>query len=170
MDQIRLLQKLGLTEYESRAYFSLSKLGPSTVKEIVLDSNLPRNKTYEALQKLEQKNKVMSLPVSPRKYKISNPEVFKEEIKELNDSVDSLIKLIEQPKITEFKDLFWVIKGKKAIEEKLASQNTKVEREILACNKLSKILYKNIRTMKEAVDKGISVKMICTFDKNKTKI
>lgn len=170
MDQIRILQKLGLTEYEARAYFSLSKLGSSTVREIVLDSNLPRNKTYEALQKLEQKNKVISLPVSPRRYKISNPEVFKEEIKELNESVDLLIKLSEQPKIAEFKDLFWIIKSKKAIEEKLALQNTKTRKEILGCNKLSNILYKNIRTMKEAVDKGVSVKMICTFDKDKTEI
>jgi sugar-specific transcriptional regulator TrmB len=170
MDQIKLLQKLGMTEYEARAYFSLSKLGPSTVKEIVLDSNLPRNKAYEILEKLEQKNKVMSLPISPRKYKISNPEIFKEEIKELNESVDLLIKLIEQPKITEFKDLFWIIRGKKSIEEKLALQNTKVKREILGCNKLSKILYKNVRTMKEAIERGVSVKMICTFDKDKIKI
>ena len=170
MDQIKLLQKLGMTEYEARAYFSLSKLGPSTVKEVVLDSNLPRNKAYETLQRLEQKNKVISLPISPRKYRINDPEIFKEEIKELNDLVDSLIKLIEQPKITEFKDLFWVIKGKKAIEEKLALQNIKTKREILGCNKLSKILYKNIRTMKEAVDSGISVKMICTFEKDKIKI
>jgi len=170
MDHIRVLQKLGLSEYEARAYFSLSKLGPSTVKEIVLDSSLPRNKAYEVLQRLEQKNKVISIPISPRKYKISNPEIFKEEIKELNDSVNSLIKLIEQPKITEFKDLFWIIKGKKAIEEKLAIHNTKAKREILSCNNLSKILYKNIRAMKKAVDSDVSVKMICTFKKDKLKI
>ena len=170
MDEISLLKKLGMTEYEARAYFSLSRLGPSTVREIVLDSHLPRNKAYEALQKLEQKNKIISLPVSPRKYKISNPEIFKDEIKELNESVDLLIKLIEKPKIAEFKDLFWVIKGKKAIEEKLALQNTKAEKEILGCNKLSKILYKNIRTMKEAVDRGVSVKMICTYEKKKNAV
>ncbi len=170
MEQIKLLRRLGLTEYEARAYFSLSKLGPSTVREIVLDSNLPRNKAYEALQRLEQKNKVISLPVSPRKYKISNPEVFKEEIKELNESVDLLIKLAEQPKTAEFKDLFWIIKGKKAIEEKLSLQNMKVKREIVGCNQLSKVLYKNLKTMKEAVDRGVTIKLICTFDKEKISI
>jgi sugar-specific transcriptional regulator TrmB len=167
MEHIKLLKRLGLTEYESRAYLSLAKLGPSTVKEIVLDSKLPRNKAYEVLQRLEEKNKVLSLPVSPRKYKINNPELFKEEVNDLSKSVHSLIKLIEQPKITEFKDLFWVIKSKKAIEEKLAIQNTKAKKEILGCNKLSKILYKNIRTMKEAVNRRVKVKMICTLDKNK---
>tara|TARA_Y100000310_G_scaffold138285_1_gene137167 strand:+ start:2551 stop:3312 length:762 start_codon:yes stop_codon:yes gene_type:complete len=170
MDQIKLLRKLGLTEYEARAYLSLARLGPSTVKEIVLESKLPRNKAYEALQRLEQKNKVISLLVSPKKFKITDPELFKEEIKELNNSVEDLIKLIEQPKITQFKELFWVIKGKKAIEEKLAIQNTKTKKEILGCNKLSKILYKNIRIMKEAVDRKVKVKMICVFDEDKTEI
>lgn len=167
MEQLKLLQKLGLTEYEARAYLSLARLGPSTVREIVQESKLPRNKAYESLQRLEQQNKVISLPVSPKKYKITNPENFKDEVVDLTDSVNSLIKLIEQPKTIEFKDLFWVIKSKKAIEEKLAIQNTKVKKEILSCNRLSKILYKNIRTMKEAVDRGVKVKMICTFEKNK---
>jgi len=167
MEQLKLLQKLGLTEYEARAYLSLAKLGPSTVREIVQESKLPRNKAYESLQKLEQQNKVISLPVSPRKYKITNPEIFVEEVVDLTDSVNSLIKLIEQPKTIEFKDFFWVIKSKKAIEEKLAIQNTKVKKEILSCNRLSRILYKNVRTMKEAVDRGVKVKMICTFEKNK---
>ncbi|MDP2749284.1 MAG: helix-turn-helix domain-containing protein [Nanoarchaeota archaeon] len=167
MDGIKALQKLGLTEYEARAYFSLARIGPSTVREIVFDSKLPRNKAYEALQRLEEKNKVAYLPVSPRKYKIISPESFKEDISQLNDSVNSLIKLMSQPKATEFKDLFWVIKSKKAIEEKLALQNTKARKEILSCNTLSKILYGNIRTMKQTVDRGVKVKMISTFDKNR---
>lgn len=167
MEELKLLKRMGFTEYEARAYLALARLGPSTVREIVVESKLPRNKTYEALQKLEQKNRVISLLVSPRKYKITNPELFKEEIRKLDESFNSLIKLIEQPKTTEFKELFWIIKGKKAIEEKLATQNTKAKKEILSCNKLSKILYKNIRTMRESVDRGVKVKIICTFEKNR---
>lgn len=164
MESLKLLQKLGLTEYQARAYLSLARLGPSTVREIVIDSKLPRNKAYESLQKLEETSKVISLPVSPKKYKINNPELFKEEINDLNKSVNDLIKIIENPKVKEFKELFWVIQGKKAIEEKLASENIKSKKEILACNNLSKLLYKNIRSIKEAVQKGINVKMICTFE------
>jgi sugar-specific transcriptional regulator TrmB len=167
MDQLKTLQKLGLTEYESRAYLALARLGPSTVREIVLESKLPRNKAYEALQKLEDKNKVVSLPISPKKFKINNPEIFRDEIKEMNNSVNELIKIVENPKVQEFRDLFWVIKGQKAIQEKLAVENSNVKKEILACNKLSRILFKNIRTMKDAVKRGVKVKMICTFDKSK---
>jgi sugar-specific transcriptional regulator TrmB len=170
MDALQLLKKLGMTEYESRAYLSLARLGPSTVREIVLESKLPRNKTYEALQQLENKRKVASLPVFPKKYKILNPEMLKEEVKDLNNSINDFIKLVENPKSSEFKDLFWIIKGKKAIEEKLALHNTKVKKEILACNNLSKPLYSNLRTMREGIKRGMKVKMICSFDKKRTHI
>jgi len=63
--------------------------------------------------------------------------------------------------------LFWVIKGQKSIQEKLAIENEKVQKEILACNKLSSILWKNIKTMREGIKRGVKVKMICTFDKSK---
>ncbi|MBU0466235.1 MAG: hypothetical protein KJ718_02870 [Nanoarchaeota archaeon] len=167
MDQIKLLIKLGLTEYEARVYLALAKLGPAAVREIVLDSKVPRNKAYEVLQRLEDKGKVVSLPVSPKRFKISNPELFREEVKDLSESVDYLVKLVEMPKSVECRDLFWIIKGKKAIQEKLALTNQNVKKEILACNNLSKILYKNIREMQNAVKRGVKAKMICTFDENR---
>ena len=170
MDNIKLLQKLGMTEYEARAYLALAKLGPSTVREIVLDSKLPRNKTYEALQKLEDKNKVVSLPVSPKRYNIINPEIFKNEVEDLNKSVNSLIKLIEQPKVTEFKDLFWVLKGRKTMIEKFALEDSKAEKEILSCNVLPKVIYKNIRILKEATKRKVKIKFICSFEKDKINV
>jgi len=167
MDKIKLLRKLGMSEYEARAYLALARIGPSTVREIVLDSKLPRNKVYEVLQRLEDSGRVESLPVSPKKFRVVNSELFREAVEELNEGVSELIKMVEEPKSKEFKELFWVIKGKKAIEDKLALETGKVEKEILGCNNLSKILYKNIRLMKEAVDRGVEVKLICTFEESK---
>lgn len=163
MNHTKLLKRLGLTEYETRTYLALAKLGPSKVKDIVMDSNLPRNKTYEALQKLEQRNLIATLPVTPRKFKITNPEILEEEVKELNASVKSLKKLIANPIANEFKDLFWILKGQEAIREKLAIENMKAKREILACSTLSKKFYKNIRIMKACVEKGVNIKIICSF-------
>jgi sugar-specific transcriptional regulator TrmB len=170
MDNIKLLRKLGLSEYEARAYLSLAKLGPSTVRDIVLDSKLPRNKAYEALQKLEDKNRLVSLPVSPRKYKITNPELFKEEVEELKSSVDSLIKLVEQPKTTEFKDLFWVLKGQNAMIDKFAQENSKATKEILSCSVLDKMLYRNMRIIKKATERGVKTRFITLFDKKNIKV
>ncbi|MGV8169274.1 MAG: TrmB family transcriptional regulator [Candidatus Nanoarchaeia archaeon] len=167
MDELSLLRKLGLTEYESKAYLALAKLGPSTVREIVRESKLPRNKAYEALQKLEETRKVVSLPTAPKKYKITNPEQFKEHVSELNTSVASLLKLIEQPKNSEIKEVFWILKGKKAIEDKLYFQNQKAKREILTCNKNPKLIYKNIRAISDAVKRDVKVKAIVIYDPKK---
>jgi sugar-specific transcriptional regulator TrmB len=107
---------------------------------------------------------VVSLPLSPKKYKITNPELFRDEIDELNITVSSLLKMIEQPKKTEFKEVFWILKGKKAIEDRLYIQNKKTKFEILTCNKNPKLIYKNIRTIQDAVKRGVKVKVICTLE------
>ncbi len=167
MENIELLQKMGLTEYEARAYISLARLGVSTVKEIVHDSKLPRNKTYEALQKLELRNLIISMPRSPKKFKITNTEIIKKEVESMNKTVENLIKLIEEPKTNEFKELFWIIKSKKAITKKMSIQNSKSKKEIIGCNRFSEIHYENMREMKNAVDRGVKMKFISTFDIDK---
>lgn len=169
MNNRKLLQRLGLTEYESRAYLSLAKLGPSSVREIVLDSKLPRSKTYEALQKLEDQNKVVALPGSPKRYKITNHELLKEEIKDMADSMHMLIKKIETPKVTEYKDVFWVVKGRRSLIEKFAIENQKAKKEIFSCSELNKMLYKNMRIIKERAERGVKVRFITLFDKRNVK-
>src|SRR3989344_8837011 len=166
MEAIHLLKKLGMTEYEARAYLSLAKLGPSTVREIVLESNLPRNKAYEALQRLEEKHKVISLPVSPKRYKINDPETLKSEANSIAKSVNELLKVINQPKRPEFRELFWILKGQEAIREKMANESLKVKKEIIGCATLSKPFYSNIRTITKAVKNGVKVKLICTFNES----
>ncbi|MBT4352311.1 TrmB family transcriptional regulator, partial [archaeon] len=165
MDQIILLKRLGFTEYEARAYLSLAKLGPSTVREIVDDSNLPRNKAYEALQKLENKGKVICVPLSPRKYKVSDAHTLKEEVEKMNSSVDELLEVIEQPKLNEFQELAWVFKGQKKLQEKLASADIKVKKRILTCNHMSHKLFRNQREMRKASDRGVKIKILASFRK-----
>lgn len=167
MTQIKTLQKLGFTEYEARAYISLAKLGPSTVKEIVEESKLPRNKTYESLQKLEEKNRIISLPLSPKKFKITDPENLKNEADKIISSVKEIIETIKQPKSKEYKDMFWVIKSQKAITDKMASEMAKAQQEILGSATFSKPFYRNIRELQKAIKRGVKVKFISTFKKER---
>ena len=60
MEKIELLKSLGFTEYEARTYLALSDLGPSSAKEISNYSKLPKNKTYEMLNKMEKKSIIAS--------------------------------------------------------------------------------------------------------------
>lgn len=167
MFNLDVLKKLGLTEYESKVYLALANLGTSSVKEIVNKSKIPRNKAYEVLNKLEEKQKIILVQDIPKKYKIINPESFKEDLNNLNNTVDSIIKLVNDVKQNESlsnKDSFLILKGKKAVHDQLYYQNKKTKFEILTCNKHTKKLFRNLKSIKEAVDRGVKVKVICTTD------
>jgi len=164
MDSLNLLKKLGLTEYESKVYYSLTKLGESSVKEIVLDSKVPRNKVYEVLESLKEKNKIVTLPVTSKKFKPLDIESIGNEINEINQAYKELKTLAMNPKIKEIGDFFWIIKSQKAIQEKLALNDKKVKKEIIGTNKFSITLFKNIKSLKETINRGVQVKMISTFN------
>ncbi len=170
MNHVTVLGKLGLSEYESRAYVSLAKLGPSTIKRIVADSNLPRNKAYEALQKLEFKNLAQSLPVHPRKYQLINHGLLEDQVEDMSNSVQELIKLIQSPKEQHPEELFWVLKSKAAIIEMLSEENNSAKSEVLMCTRLSTMHYKNMRTIGAAVKRGVNFKIICIYNPAKKEI
>lgn len=79
---IEKLQKLGLTKYESLAYITLLKLGPSKATDITKESGIPHTRVYDVLSSLHRKGFVDVMQGSPRLYKPVNPEVVLEKIKE----------------------------------------------------------------------------------------
>lgn len=171
MDNLNLLKNLGFTQYESRVYLALSQLGPSTAREISDYSKLPRNKTYEMLNKLEKNKKIISLPISPKKFKILDINQLKETVLEQKKSVNALEKTLNKfieksnkPKLNEFKEIFWIIQGKQAITKKMSLQNKLTKKEILSLNKLSVANPTNLRNMKSAIDNGVKAKMLVPFN------
>ena len=160
MDNIQLLKNLGFSEYEARTYVALSELGPSTAKEISEYSKLPKNKTYEMLNRLEKKKKILSLPITPRKYKILDIEQQKKSINVLEKTLNKFIEESSKPKLREFKEIFWVIRSKKAIIEKMTAQNKICTKEIISINRLSISNTSNLKNMKLAINKGTKVKML----------
>ncbi|WP_297497477.1 TrmB family transcriptional regulator [Thermococcus sp.] len=79
---VEKLQRLGLTKYESLAYITLLKLGPSKATDITKESGIPHTRVYDVLSSLHRKGFVDVMQGSPRLYKPVNPEVVLERIKE----------------------------------------------------------------------------------------
>ncbi|AHF81033.1 HTH-type sugar sensing transcriptional regulator TrmBL1 [Thermococcus paralvinellae] len=79
---IEKLQKFGLTKYESLAYITLLKLGPSKATDITKESGIPHTRVYDVLSSLHRKGFVDIMHGTPRLYKPVNPEVVLEKIKE----------------------------------------------------------------------------------------
>jgi sugar-specific transcriptional regulator TrmB len=168
--QKELLTKLDLTGYEARIMQALAKIGPSTVRSIVKQSHVPKNKAYEALQKLHEKNLVAVMPTTPRQYRLDNLKKMRELLSKKRQELTLVQRELEQIEkqatypIAQHQEFFWVVKGQKAIQERLRLQNETVSNEILTVNKLSKYLPMNLRAMKECVKRGVTVHMICIVD------
>ena len=177
MDGFEVLRKLGFTEYEAKAYLALATLGEASAKDIASKSSLPKNKVYEVLQALEEKEKVVSVPVSPRKFKVVDVdslsdlvEVKKKELLTLEKECRLFVtETKKRSTIDDSKEFFWILKTKKAIEQKLRMYNRDVKKEILSCHTFSRDFPVGVREVEKAVKRGISVKVLTPVTKENKK-
>ncbi|RLF95695.1 hypothetical protein DRN45_00485 [Thermococci archaeon] len=101
MDRIiEQLQRVGLTEYESRVYLSLlgSRFNSATL--LAKRSGVPRTKIYTVLESLESKGWIKIYSGSPLLFKSVNPvkifEKYKKNYERLLDSIQSMLEEVEK--------------------------------------------------------------------------
>lgn len=83
------LKKLGLTEYEAKAYAALVGLGEATAREIHEASKVPRTRIYDTLRDLAEKGFVEFIHGSPTYYRVFEPERVIERLREnLLETID----------------------------------------------------------------------------------
>ena len=63
-----VLERLGLSEYESRAYFALLRKDGTTAREIANESKVPRTRIYDVLNSLIEKEFIDSEKSRPMKF------------------------------------------------------------------------------------------------------
>ncbi|MDA4118164.1 MAG: hypothetical protein OK455_07455 [Thaumarchaeota archaeon] len=87
------LQGFGLTEYESRVYYSLLSNGACTVNQIQYSSGVPRTKVYQVAQQLTRKGLLREVEGGkPSKFEAQPPEMFQSILVERERKVRSLRK------------------------------------------------------------------------------
>lgn len=83
------LKKLGLTEYEAKAYAALVGLGEATAREIHQASKVPRTRIYDILRDLAEKGFVEFVQGSPTYYRVVEPEKILEQLRgDLLETID----------------------------------------------------------------------------------
>lgn len=79
---VEKLKRVGLTEYEAKAYLALLNAHLSTATQISEKSGVPRTKIYAVLESLENKGGVTILSGVPLLFKAVTPAKVFEQIKE----------------------------------------------------------------------------------------
>ncbi len=92
---IGCLEELGLSKYESSAYYNLLGKGMIYATEIAYTSGIPRTKIYSVLKKLEKKNLVLISNQKPMMCRAISPhEGFDEVIKKNEKRLFEIKKII----------------------------------------------------------------------------
>lgn len=121
---LETLKRLGLSEYESKAYTTLTLLGPSKATEISKQGDLPQSKIYEILNSLMEKQLIEVFDGRPKEFKAISPEVvFKslmeekeEELKSLRDIISPIISTLRPVSRGEVIEGIWTQKGERSRE------------------------------------------------------
>jgi sugar-specific transcriptional regulator TrmB len=165
-----LLEKIGLSEYEAKAYTTLLLIGPSKAGEISKESKIPHSKIYEILEQLSIKQLIETLEGRPKEFKAVSPEIAlmrlieerEKEISKLKGRVKNLSEALKPFKFPEVTYGIWTIKGRKWSEflNKAAEMIERSRRYIYVVtrefSRTSKLAY----AIKSCLRRGVKIRLI----------
>jgi sugar-specific transcriptional regulator TrmB len=174
--EINALRRLGLTEYGSRIYLVLIKMGPVKASELSFFGQIPRTKTYGAIKELERIGLLRTVPGKPEAYAPSSPsEVLMPMVTKLNRDladaegvVQSLALSYETSRFAkrqgprEAED-FWELNGRPGIINKLNQVFGDASKTINYCTTASGLVraYKaHCEILEKASKRGTGVRVL----------
>lgn len=129
--------RLGLSEYESRAYVATVALGEGTVKEISVESGVPRSRAYDVMERLAERGFVQVSNSTPICYRANDHLIasqnLMEEIKHANDEIVKELNEINR-KADKVENPVWTLMGQYSIHHKISELlNTAKDNIIFIC-------------------------------------
>jgi len=121
------LQKVGLTEYEAKAYLCLLRDHLNTAAKLSEKSGVPRTKIYSVLESLERKGWVRIYSGIPLLFKAVDPRDVFEKVKKNYDEFLGLIQATLNKEVVEMKEKFMILKfdvGLKSLKEEMRKAKT----------------------------------------------
>jgi len=117
MVEIPILEDLGLSKREAKAYLALLELGSTKVGEIIKKTDIPSSKIYEVLDRLMKKGLVSYITIKHQKhFKASDPENILSYAEERKKKFENILpSLKEKQKFAKEQQKVELYEGKKAV-------------------------------------------------------
>jgi sugar-specific transcriptional regulator TrmB len=166
----RVLQDLGLTDYEIKAYVTLLANPGTQASDISRGSDVPVSKIYEVLGNLERKGWVESQHTRPSKYFPKSPstalQAFRLKIEsdlKVNEDflLGELMPIYEQKETQERPDV-WIVRGDFNILAKVSEAIERCKKELLVVlpAALNEEVSHVIPSLKAISDSGIAIRVL----------
>jgi HTH-type transcriptional regulator, sugar sensing transcriptional regulator len=153
------LRKLGLTEYEAKAYAALVGMGEASAREIHELCGVPRTRIYDILRDLADKGFVEYVQGSPSYYRAVEPDRVIEKLRnELVASIDrSTSELLSLNLEAHGSSPVWCVRSEWGIKNRIRDFLGKVERELIVFCKSPSLLSEHRAELKRVPDLKIKV-------------
>lgn len=183
---IESFKKLGLTEYEAKAYFFLMVYNALPADELCRVSGISPSRIYDVLSSLEHAGLITNLPGKPKKYQVISPtislqtlmlkkeEEMSKEIKNIRDSGELILKhlqsVVGSGKVPE-KDMFiGIIEGRAGLTRFLHGLFRQTRKELLCFAGDMVWLENELNTFEELRKHGVSIKIFGDLTNKNKKI
>ena len=173
----KIVEYIGLSEYESKVYLSLINLGTAGARKLSLNCDVPRTKVYGTLKKLIDYGLVVEIPGHPKEFAPSNPgESFNTILnitKEKASDFDTIIKKLDEvhekrkEKIGPQKKLIWFMDKNHNIKGKCNEiiRQSEEDVNILTTEDGLEVLFNAAhRLLDEMQESGVEIKLYSPLD------
>jgi len=173
----KIVEYIGLSEYESKVYLSLINLGTVSARILSLNCDVPRTKVYGTLKKLIDYGLVVEIPGHPKQFAPSNPrESFNTILnitKEKATDFDNIVKKLDEAhkkrmeKLNPEKKLIWFLDKEHNIRGKCNEiiRQSEEELNILTTEDGLEILFNAAhRLLDEMLESGVEIKLYSPLD------
>jgi sugar-specific transcriptional regulator TrmB len=130
---VKLLEEMGLTEYEARCFVGLSRVPKATAKEVSELSSVPRSRVYDVVDRLHRRGLVDVQQSDPREYRaISNDkafEVLREDYESTLEAADKAMSALSRSEDLEESGT-WAIADQDHVSNRIATLAEDAEGEI----------------------------------------
>ncbi|MFP4174352.1 MAG: TrmB family transcriptional regulator [Halobacteriales archaeon] len=124
-DAVESLKRLGLSEYESKVFIALQRLGVATARDVYRHTDVPRSQVYGAAETLEDRGLVEVQQSKPMEYRPVSLEEARERLQErfVQETERAFDYLEEErarsPQGDEEREDFWTVKGRDNIDSRV---------------------------------------------------
>ncbi len=165
MNNQQLLTEFGFTQYDTKVYLALAKLGNAKASEVAKLSLVPPNKVYESLIKLAEKGFIATLGITPSRYQIINLATFKDLIeaqeKKVSEMKKTIVQLEKDISSKNIEEGAIVLRGKDKLLNMLREANQKSTSHIYSMSGDLHFSFTNAKYVKECVSRGVDVRYLC---------
>jgi sugar-specific transcriptional regulator TrmB len=168
MSSMDHLVRLGLNRNEAKALDALITLGPAGASDVHRYSGMPRNKTYESLERLARKGMVEVQQGRPTLYRAVGAKVvvdgllddYQREAKEALDVLER--KEVDQRGAVEEGASAWMVKGERGVRRRLAELIYDAQKDVFAISGYPpRYLLSAKSALKSAETRGVNVRPVC---------